>query len=259
MRGNPGDLGESGSCSGCGLRYVQSSANDRRRHRRFHDETLCGPKTRTRFSQVLFAHDRLEIVLVSDRSPKSEIDLVEKFEVIAYRDPCCYSHHFGIDTLAYDRDACCLLATRCDFEGWTSSLYRIIGLLVLVTVDRTASVSWSNFWQWDLTDPPRWYPRANATWCDVPEIPATVRYDDPYSRRLIRPLGCTVPWVVPAHRHHGVDRWLVNVAAAITGQDRTHLPFIPPFTDDGRATAMALFPKSVVLALPPRGDRNEPR
>jgi GNAT superfamily N-acetyltransferase len=205
---------------------------DRHLHPRYHDETVNGLKTKSRFSRLLFAHGPIEVVLVNEQSPEAEIKLAEKFAKIASRNPRFDFSHFGIDTFAYDHSACCLLATHYIPKTGASSLRRIVGLLVLVSVHRTASLSWSDFDQSTNDDPPLWKPQFEPDWTTVPDRPLR---------------GCSFVWVAPAHRRQGIARLLLTVAAAVGEQEREQFPCIPPFTDQGRTVLMALFPERVVI------------
>ena len=197
-------------CPECGLGYDDSSPNDRRLHRRVHDEVVNGPRRlRLRRCKVVWTRGSRGIVVINSQSLRTPRLLAQEVSLVAAGD----TNYSGV---AYAADE--------------QPDERQIHLFLGVSEDRAqAYVCFErrfHIWQ--------------CTWSEYAAGVAH-RLDD-------RPMwSIGYAWVSKKNRRTG---WLRDVlSAARTHLDfGTEFGWYTPFTDTGEAAVRALCPSGIFIA-----------
>jgi hypothetical protein len=214
----------SAPCPTCGPKASYCEA-----HGCYDEETEHGVVTHSNMSECVFANDLLKVMRVVQTSPTREIVLAEHVALVANRNPHFDFRAFGVDTFSIDPSACCLLA----IVAAEHSQSRIVGIAVLRSVMWIGTLRWCDFERSEWFEPALWCPTA------APNLES--------GQQSRNTMGLQFAWVAPAYRRRGILGKFVEVAAELYGHHPSRLPLVPPFTTEGRAALMRLFPNTVDL------------
>ena len=191
----------------CGMLYASDVANDRKLHRREHDEWANGVRGNAPGAQV-GSHGEYLITVVPPNAPARLREVAGRlgrignretrydFGVYHYRDPRGLREHSVHALLAWHGE-------------------RAIGILVFDRRDEEVYIRWDD-------EPGRTYrvrPAPNPRW------------------------SVTYAWVHSAHRKKGIAGALFHAAADFARVPINELGLLGPFTDDGEALVRNHFPE----------------
>ena len=200
-------------CHDCGLTYVKEVLEERRKHRRYHDEAVNGISANPLKSEkVIWTEGDSRIVVVTPISPKPERVRARKVGQLANRD---VHHDCGI----YDEDE------PPDFRDLHLFLYcvnnRTVGLAIFEKRgDHVCRYTWEEYDRYEAKE----MPSAPPIW------------------------SFSFAWVLRKNRRRGIASTLFEKSIHFLKVPTENVGLYTPFSPEGESLLRALFPTEFLIA-----------